>query len=351
VTFVTLATLATRGPSGSTALRRVPLVHGPTPVVKHRALDDLVGVDLWVKRDDATGGAEAGNKVRKLEWLLGDALARRADTIVTCGGLQSNHARATALVCASLGLKSVLLLRVEDPKRTPLPSTGNVLLDRLAGAEVRLISRPEYAERERMMWSVASELSARGRHPYVIPEGGSNGLGALGYVECMRETAEQMRSGLAGGETPFDVVVHACGSGGTAAGIALGASRFAVATSVRPMAVCDDASYFEKTIGRIINEARSWDASLGEAAPMVVDDASKGPAYAVSTAEQRDTIVRVARGSGLVLDPVYSGKAMHGLRAAVDRNDIPRGARVLFVHTGGLAGLLAQGDDFRTELA
>ncbi len=332
-------------------LPRVSLVHGPTPLVKRAGLDRLLGVDLWIKRDDATGGAEAGNKVRKLEWLLGDALARGAKTIVTCGGLQSNHARATALVCASLGLACVLFLRVEERFPTQLPCTGNVLLDRMAGAEIRLISPADYAQRGAVMESAAIDLRERGQRPYVVPEGGSNGLGALGYVECMREIGEQTRRGLGGGDAPFAVVVHACGSGGTAAGIALGAARFGIAKSVRAMAVCDDAAYFEKTIARIVLEARSWDETLGEPVPIVVDDASKGPAYGVSTRDQRETIVRVARASGLVLDPVYCGKAMHGLKAAVERGDIARGARVLFVHTGGLPGLLAQGDAFGAELA
>src|SRR5580698_471617 len=130
-------------------LPRIALVHGPTPIVKRAALDEWLSVDLWLKRDDATGGAEAGSKVRKLELLLADALTREADTVGTCGGIQSNHARATALACAALGLKCVLFLRVPeelagDPMKpapaSRLPKTGNVLLDRLAGAEIRLIS-------------------------------------------------------------------------------------------------------------------------------------------------------------------------------------------------------------------
>jgi D-cysteine desulfhydrase len=335
-------------------LPRIPLVHGPTPIVKRAALDAMLGVDLWVKRDDATGGAEAGNKVRKLELLLGEAVARGADTVITCGGLQSNHARATALACASLGLSCVLMLRVEDAvlegRATP-PLSGNVLLDRMAGAQVRLVSRADYAQRGAVMESAASELRIAGKRPYVVPEGGSSGLGSLGYVACMREVREQMQLGLAGGEAPFDVVVHACGSGGTAAGVALGAARWQVARGVRAMAVCDDAAYFERTIARIVGEARAWDGSLGEPAPLVVDDRAKGPAYAVSTPEQRETIVRVARASGLVLDPVYTGKAMHGLKQAIARGDVAEGSRVLFLHTGGLPGLLAQGDAFAEELA
>jgi D-cysteine desulfhydrase len=332
-------------------LPRIALLHCPTPIVKRRALDEMLGVDLWIKRDDATGGAEAGNKVRKLEWLLGDAVSRGADTVITCGGLQSNHARATALVCASLGLACVLFLRVEGPHRAEPPRDGNVLLDRLAGAEIRLVSSAEYAQRGAVMESAAIELRDRGRRPYVVPEGGSNGLGSLGYVECMREIEAQTRRGLAGGAVPFDAVVHACGSGGTAAGIALGAARFGVAKSVRAVAVCDSAAYFEKTIARIVLEARAWDSSLGEPVPVVVDDASKGPAYAVTSPAQRETIVRVARASGLVLDPVYGGKAMHGLKAAIERGEVAPRSRVLFVHTGGLPGLLAQGETFAQELA
>ncbi|HEY1691614.1 MAG TPA: D-cysteine desulfhydrase family protein [Polyangiaceae bacterium] len=331
-------------------LPRIPLVHGPTPLAKRASLDALLSLDLWIKRDDATGGAESGNKLRKLELLLADAVAKKCDTVITCGGLQSNHARATALCCAGLGLSSVLVLRVEGPRGTVLPATGNVLLDRMAGAEVRLVSHAEYAQRSAVMESIASELRVKGRRPYVVPEGGSNGLGSLGYVACMREVREQMRMGLAGDGSPFDVVVHACGSGGTAAGVALGAARYEVAARVRPMAVCDDVPYFEKTIARIVGEARAWDVSLGQPAPVDVDAAAKGPAYAVSTRDQRETIVRVARASGIVFDPVYTGKAFHGLKLAVERGEVRRGARVLFLHTGGLPGLLAQGDAFGEEL-
>jgi D-cysteine desulfhydrase len=327
-------------------LPRIRLALAPTPLVKRPRLDALLGVDLWIKRDDATGGAEAGNKVRKLEWLLADAMAREADVVITCGGLQSNHARATALCCASLGLGCVLLLRVDDPARAQLPLTGNVLLDRMAGAEIRFVSREEYARRAQVMESVAAELRAAGRRPYVVPEGGSNGRGSLGYVECMREIAEQ-----AGTASHFDVAVVACGSGGTAAGVALGAKRHGVARRVHAMAVCDDSAYFDGVVARILAEARVLDPKLGEAAPLVIDDRFKGPAYAVSTPAQRNLMVRIARTGGIVLDPVYTGKAMHGLARAVEKGDIARGARVLFIHTGGLPGLLAQGDAFESELA
>ncbi len=338
----------------SGGLPRIALVHGPTPLVRRPWLDRKLGVTLWIKRDDASSGAEAGNKIRKLELILGDALAKRCDTIITCGGIQSNHARATAIVCATLGLRCILFLRVTEgapsdtrvvADRAALPRTGNVLLDRLCGAEIHLISRSDYAQRGAVMESMAQAELAAGRRPYVIPEGGSNGLGALGYVEAMREVRMQLDLGLAGSRAPFDAVVHACGSGGTAAGVALGAAKHSVASQVRAVAVCDDAAYFERAIARIVGEARGYDPTLGDCAPWTVDESARGPAYGVSSAAQRELVAEVARESGTILDPVYTGKAMDGLFQAVARGDIARGARVLFLHTGGLPGLLAQGDE------
>jgi D-cysteine desulfhydrase len=199
------------------------------------------------------------------------------------------------------------------------------------------------------MNAAADELRARGARPYVIPEGGSNGLGALGYVEAMAEVRRQLDLGLAGGR-PFDVIVHACGSGGTAAGVALGAMRYEVAEEVRAVAVCDDAPTFERIIEGIIGEARSLDPRLARSADLVVDDRGKGPAYAVSSTEQRKRIVDAARLSGLALDPVYTGKALARLWDLADSGELS-GKRVLFLHTGGLPGLLAQGDAFADELS
>ena len=354
--------------SSAHRIPRLVLAHLPTPLVRPARLADRMGVDLWVKRDDATGGAEAGNKVRKLEYLLADAIARGADTVITCGGIQSNHARATALCAASLGLRAILFLRTTaedlDARRAPLE--GNVLLDRLTGAEIRLVTPAQYAARNALMESAAAELLDRGRKAYVVPYGGSNGLGALGYVECMREIRRQIDLGLgprsaadasapftppsrADGPFPFDVIVHACGSGGTAAGVALGASRHAIAPEVRPMAVDLDAPTFHATIDRIVAEARAIDPDLGPPARVIVDDRAKGPAYAVSTEPQRRRIVEAARLSGLVLDPVYTGKAFSGLWDLCESGEL-RGKRVLFLHTGGLPGLLAQGATFADDV-
>lgn len=326
------------------ACPRLSLAHLPTPLVPLPRTGARLGLELWVKRDDATGGAEAGNKIRKLEYLLAAAIAERADTVITCGGVQSNHARATALAAAQLGLDTVLMLRSPDldhddegvgvaPKG---PLAGNLLLDRLVGADVRLITAESYRDRAAVMERAAAALRARGRRPYVIPEGGSNGLGSLGYVAAMAEIRAQLARGPS-----FDVVVVACGSAGTAAGLALGAGTHGVAREIWAIAVCNDQAYFEERIATLIAEARALDPALGEPAGWRVDARFKGPAYGVSTTPQRRSMVRAARESGLVLDPVYSGKAFFALEELASEL---AGQKVLFVHTGGLPGLLADPD-------
>lgn len=316
-------------------MKRLQLCHAPTPVWRNRALDALLGFELWVKRDDMTSGASAGNKLRKLEYLLADALARGATTVITCGGEQSNHARATALAAREVGLRPVLLLRTREPA-TPPPPWGNLFLDRLAGAELRFITPAQYLQRTQLLNELAAELTAGGEKPYLIPEGGSNGLGALGYFNAVAELAEQQEAG----DLPedLDVVAVACGSGGTAAGVALGLGRFAgVAARAAAYAVCDDRRHFEQLIARITQEARALDASLPEPGPLDIYDEHKGPAYGVASAEQLDFIVRVARCSGLVLDASYTGKALYGLARLS-----PKPRRALFIHTGGLPGLLVE---------
>jgi D-cysteine desulfhydrase len=328
-------------------MNRLALAHLPTPLQKPERLARSLGLDLWIKRDDMTGGPEAGNKIRKLEFLLAAAVAGGADTVITCGGLQSNHARATALAAASLGLGAVLFLRTTEFDLAKAPLEGNLLLDRLVGAEIRLITPDTYRDRTSVMAAAAAELRAAGKRPYVIPEGGSNGLGSFGYIEAMAEVRRQLDQGLAGGK-PFDVIIHACGSGGTAAGVVLGAAAHNVAPEVRAMAVSDDTATFEQIIARIIGESRAIDPTLTGMAKLIVDDRSNGPAYAVSTPEQRRGIIDAARLSGLILDPVYTGKAFAGL-TRLAQSELA-GARVLFLHTGGLPGLLAQGSAFSGEI-
>jgi len=326
-----------------TSSARVPLAHLPTPLWRHPALNALVGAEIWVKRDDMTGGAEGGNKVRKLEYLLAAARSQGANVVITCGGAQSNHARATALCARRLGMRALLFLR-EVPEHEP--ATGNLFLDRLAGAEVRSISREQYAKRQDLMASAAQAIQDQGEFAYVIPEGGSNGLGALGYVQAAAEMRQQLDLGLGGDLRAFDWIVCACGSGGTAAGLALGAAQHSVASQVRAIAVCDSRAYFSQVTTDIMAEARAIDPSLGEPVPMVIDDDFIGPGYGAMSTAQKAFLIRVAEQTGLILDPVYSGKALFALAQLPDKP-----ARILFVHTGGLPGLLAQANDFADLLS
>ncbi len=343
-------------------MKRVRLAFTPTPIVHAAALDALVGAKVFVKRDDMTGGAEAGNKIRKLEYLVAEAQAQGANVLLTCGAVQSNHARATAIVAARLGLRAILFLRtdlgptsVETPApKAALPTAGNALLDRLVGAEIRLVSPADYATRDIFLGAAAERLRGQGERPYVIPEGGSNGLGALGYVQCAREVRAQVDLGLVDGAKgrpfAFDEVAVACGSGGTVAGLALGAPIARLAPRVRSVSVCDDAGYFRGVVERIVRQARGYDAALVEEAEVCFDDAALGPRYGAMNQEQRAFLVKVARETGLLLDPVYSGKALHAVHLAARRGELDAESRVLFIHTGGLPGLLAEGDAFAGEL-
>jgi D-cysteine desulfhydrase len=317
---------------------RLTLARLPTPVEPSARLGAALGLELLYKRDDLTGLELTGNKARKLEYLVAAAEIERADTLVTCGGVQSNHCRATAFAAAKRGLRSVVLLRVPDPARPP-PPEANALLDRLAGAEIRYVSHEEYARRAEVLAAVAGELRARGARPYVIPEGGSSALGSLGYVLAVAELRAQLPSAWRDGPI---TIAYAAGSGGTGAGLELGV-RLLRWRGARPLgfAVCNDAAYFRATIAGICADARARWPALPEvpAEQVAIDDGFVGPGYALPTPEGLALILRVAREDGILLDPVYTGKAMLGLVSrAAEQGRLPS-RRVVFLHTGGAFGL------------
>ncbi|MBI2893526.1 MAG: D-cysteine desulfhydrase family protein [Deltaproteobacteria bacterium] len=319
---------------------RISLANLPTPIQPLSRLGRAFGIDLSVKRDDLTGGADSGNKLRKLELLAADAVAQGADTLVTCGGIQSNHCRATAVVAARLGLRSMLLLRTAEVDRDP-GYEGNVLVDRILGARIRLVTPEEYARRAEVMAEVGAELRSEGRKPYLIPEGGSNALGALGYLSCCDEIARQSAE-------RWDTIAYACGSGGTGAGLEMGVRQYLEGTRPIGFAVCDDASYFAGVISRLAAEAHDrFGAPEVPRAEIRIDDRYKGVGYAKSRPEELVRIREAARAEGLVTDPVYTGKALHGLLCELERDPRAFGRRVLFIFTGGLYGLFAAGESFR----
>ena len=321
---------------------RVALANQPTRGHWLR-YDAGVGARFWVKRDDHTGSELMGNKVRKLEYLMADALEQRATHVVTCGGEQSNHARATALAAAQLGLKSVLVLRTETPDQPPA-TTGNILLDRLVGAEIRWISRPAWRDRNRLMAEEAERIKSAGGRPYVIPEGGSNALGSWGYLRATRELVEDL-AGIAGPDNPI-TIVYACGSGGTGAGLVLGWKLLgltALGIKVVGVAVCDDRAYFVDAIGKICGDFEERWQLDAHVTPSDIEilDGHVGLGYAKSRPEELQTIRDVCRSDGIVLDPVYTGKAFHGVVTELKKDPKRFGSAVAFVHTGGMFGLFA----------
>jgi len=313
---------------------------------------EKLGTKIWVKRDDHTGAELSGNKVRKLEYLMAEALQQQATHVVTCGGEQSNHARATAMAAAQLGLKSVLILRCDNPEAPPA-ATGNILLDRLVGAEIRWITRPAWRDRNRLLAEEAERIRSAGGRPYIIPEGGSNALGSWGYLRAMRELVEDL-AGIAAPDHPV-TVVYACGSGGTGAGLVLGWKLLglqALGIRVAGMAVCDDKPYFVDAIGKICGDFEERWQLDARVTPGDIDiiDGHVGLGYAKSRPEELETIRDVCRSDGILLDPVYTGKAFHGIVTELRRDPKRFGAAVAFVHTGGMFGLFAEPNTVATVL-
>jgi D-cysteine desulfhydrase family pyridoxal phosphate-dependent enzyme len=315
---------------------RVALAHLPTPLEQVPRLGNAFGLSrLWIKRDDATGLALGGNKARKLEYLMADALAQGADTVLTCGGVQSNHARMTAAAACRLGLRSILFL--DDPE--PSTRQGNLLLDDLFGADLRFHPVGSLHALYEAMEQCARTLSAHGRRAYVIPVGGSTALGCLGYVRAVRELAEQAGSrGLS-----VQTMVVATGSTGTLAGMTLGARLFLPRARIFGISVSSPTARCREKASRIATDAA---ALLGVADVFSPDDFAVydeflGDAYGVPTPAGQEALALAARCEGLVMDPVYTGKALAGLRSLTARGEIAPGETVVFWHTGGAPALFA----------
>jgi L-cysteate sulfo-lyase len=327
-----------------TRFPRIRLGHFPTPLEPMDNLTQLLGGPrLWIKRDDCTGLSTGGNKTRKLEFLMAEALALKADVVITQGATQSNHARQTVAAAAKLGMQCHILL--EDRTgytQFNYKENGNVLLDRLHGATVE--RRAGGSDMQAEMEAVARQLESEGRRPYVIPGGGSNPVGALGYVNAALELVNQsVEMGLR-----IDHLVHATGSSGTQAGLVVGLQ--AMRSSIQLLGIGVRAPK-DKQEGMIYDLAcRTWSymgltGELSRASVQANCD-YVGGGYGIPTPGMVEAVALVAKTEGILLDPVYSGKGMAGLIDLIRKGHFAKDQNVVFLHTGGSVALFGYPDVF-----
>lgn len=315
------------------SLPSVPLVTGPSPVEELPRLRRALGAAprLLVKRDDALPFAFGGNKVRKMQLVAAAAIEAGADTLITSGGIQSNHARVTAAAAAKLGLRCILVVNGVPPERR----TANALLDGLLGAEVRYVT--DRADRAPAMEDAATGVRRAGGHPHVIPLGASTPLGAAAFVAAVMELRGQL-------EAPPDVILHSSSSGGTQAGLVAGCAQAGWPTRVIGISADETSAALARDIRGILSgmpPLLGVPAGMFDSSVVDVDDRFVGGGYGVPTNESRQAIDLLARTEALFLDPTYTAKAMAGLIARVGAGDFLEGQSVLFWHTGGQVGLFA----------
>ena len=313
-------------------LPRLKLGVFPTPFYKLEGISARYGRNIWIKRDDLCGVALGGNKVRKLEFLLADAQRRGCDTVLTTGGAQSNHAMLTAACAARLGMRCELLLK----KRGVTDRRGNLVLDEVYGASVRFFDTDDYADIYEAMNERSIELAEEGHRAYPIPVGGSTTLGTLGYVGCVREIAQQAK---AAGMCPAHLV-SATGSGGTTAGLLLGASLELPETKVTGIGVDDEP--FEDSVSQLAaGAAELLEGTISRREGDFSMVYHVGAGYAVPNPEDTPYLEELARTEGILLDPVYTGKAWVGMLKLLSQGGFGETGDLVFVHTGGAAALFA----------
>jgi D-cysteine desulfhydrase family pyridoxal phosphate-dependent enzyme len=308
---------------------RLSFAHLPTPIETLPRLEQaLQGPHLLVKRDDQTGLAFGGNKTRKLEFLVGEAQARGADALITAGALQSNHCRQTAAAAARFGFECTLVLVGEPPAHT----SANLLLDLLFGAKIVWVKR---SEREQALEKVFKATAAGGRKPYLVPYGGSNPTGALGYVFAMQEFAAQ--------NIKSDWIIFASSSGGTQAGLVLGARLFGYSGRLLGISVDEPQAVLRERVAALASDTSE---RLGpriefQSGDLMVNAEYAAPGYGILTGREREAILLFAKHEGLLLDPVYTGRAAAGLIDLIRKGFFKRDETVLFWHTGGQPALFA----------
>lgn len=295
----------------------------------------LGGPRIWLKRDDLTDTPACGNKLRKLEFSVAQAMEEGADVLITCGGVQSNHCRATAIVASRLGLKAHLILR----GRPDGVADGNLLLDQLVGAEITFATRDEYEDLDALFARIGDQYRQRGMTPFNIPTGASDEIGLWGYIEAARE----LKADFSSHNIDPGYVVSAAGSGGTLGGLILGSHLHRLETSMVAFNVCDDEAWF---VSKISSDIARWQDRyqhpIDEPLPINVIDGYVGPGYGKAGDRVFETIRTVARTEGVILDPVYTGKAFDAMLTEIRQGRFADTNDIVFLHTGGIYGLFPQ---------
>eukprot|EP01040_Poterioochromonas_malhamensis_P011061 gene11061-12056_t len=321
---------------------RVPLGRFPTPIQNFAipGLEEL-GLSTFIKRDDLSSFDLSGNKVRKLEFLMAEAIHNNHDSVITIGGIQSNHCRATAVAARQLGFQPHLILRKAGGRAAQedeeIGLTGNLLFDRMVGSQIYTVTASTYAQigSDNLCHMLEEQLKEQGKNPYVIPVGGSNAIGLFGYIECIREILETSQES-------YDHIVFACGSGGTVAGLAIGAKLSGISSKLHAVGVCDSPEYFYNHIEEVAKSIGLNFDELGPVTGWCNIYNGQGIGYARSTEDELKYLIEVAEKTGIIFDPVYSGKALYHFVKVIIKNNpewFIKGQKVLFIHTGGVVGL------------
>jgi len=324
-------------------LKKFDLANVPTRIERLDNLSEKFNIDIYIKRDDTTGLYVSGNKIRKLEYLLYEVKSGGYDTVITAGGIQSNHCRATLFAAKRMGLKTVLLLKDTEPDIY----NGNFLMDKILGVEIVYLTEEEYENRDETLKINAERLKSNGLKPYIIPVGGSNSTGSLGYVDAFYEIIKQEKElGF-----KFDSIISATGSGGTYSGLFSGKKLSGHNAEIFGINVCDDEEYFVNEISKILNDSIkrfNWKFSYKKSEIKILDG-YVGLGYAKATEEELKLYIDIGREEGIIFDHVYTGKAFRGFIEEYKKDKSRFGNKILFIHTGGLFGLFSQ-SEFLTKI-
>ena len=326
---------------------RISLAHLPTPLeFLPRLSKYLGGPNIYVKRDDCTGLGTGGNKTRKLEFLLADAIEKKSTVIITQGAVQSNHARQTAAAACKIGMKCELVFEKRSNHATELYlNSGNVFLDNLFGSKIREVDK--YSDMDIATQNVAEELREQGEVPYIIPVGGSNPVGALGYIDCAFEIIKQTNDL----NLVIHHIIHATGSGGTQAGLISGLKAMKSKIPLLGIGVSGSKSEQEEKVFNLACETVEYIElpSIVKQEDIIANCNYIGKGYGIPTKEMNEAVIMLARLEGILFDPVYSGKALAGMISLIVDNYFSNDENILFIHTGGTAGLFAYQDQLDTD--